>query len=105
VPGTGDLNKEEDAEVWAVSCASVGNCAMGGLYTDANFNFQAFVASETKGTWSRAVGVPGMAGLNKGGLAAVSAISCPATGACTAVGGYTFRHASSDERGFIVSQR
>ncbi len=104
IPGTGVLNKH-GADVGAVSCASAGNCAVGGSYADGHFSFQAFVASETKGTWSKAVEVPGTSALNKDGLANVAAISCPAAGACTAVGGYSVKDGTLDERGFLVSQR
>jgi hypothetical protein len=35
------------AEVSSVSCASAGNCAAGGFYTDRSGQVQAFVASQT----------------------------------------------------------
>src|SRR5262252_4023203 len=65
VPGTGALNKGGTALVTSVSCASAGNCAAGGLYTDRSGHRQAFVASQANGTWHAAVEVPGTAALNK----------------------------------------
>src|SRR5258707_12514327 len=71
VPGTGGLNKGGNAAVNSVSCASAGNCAAAGGYTDGSGHRQAFVASEGNGTWHAAIEVPGTAGLNKGGDAGV----------------------------------
>src|SRR5262245_51761522 len=67
VPGTGALNKGGDAVVNSLSCSSAGNCAAVGHYTDSSGHQQAFVASETNGTWHAASEVPGTATLNKGG--------------------------------------
>jgi hypothetical protein len=47
VPGTGTLNKGGGAGVLSVSCASPGNCAAAGSYTDCSGHTQAFVASHT----------------------------------------------------------
>ena len=46
VPGTAALNSL-GAEVASLSCASAGNCAAGGSYTDRSGHSQAFVASQT----------------------------------------------------------
>src|SRR5215471_11413242 len=46
VPGSGALNAGGDARVESVSCASAGNCAAGGGYTDGSGHGQAFVVSE-----------------------------------------------------------
>ncbi len=51
VPGSAALNAGGDASVDSVSCASVGNCAAGGSYTDGTGQAQAFVVSETNGTF------------------------------------------------------
>src|SRR5260221_12913212 len=84
VPGTGALNKGGDAVVNSLSCGSAGNCTAVGHYTDGSGHQQAFVASETNGTWHAAIEVPGTAALNKGGRAAVSSVSCPSAGDCAA---------------------
>jgi hypothetical protein len=48
-----------------------------------------FVVSEAKGTWGTAKAVPGIAALNKGGVAHVYSVSCGSAGSCTAAGYYT----------------
>jgi hypothetical protein len=54
-----------------VSCALAGSCAAVGYDKDGHGHQQAFVVSETNGTWARAIEVPGSAALNKGGNADV----------------------------------
>ncbi len=102
VPGTGTLNKGGNAAVDSVSCASAGNCAAGGLLTDGSGHIQAFVASETNGTWHAAIEVPGTRGLNKGGNAAVDSVSCASAGNCAAGGGYT--DGSGHHQAFVASE-
>jgi hypothetical protein len=46
VPGTATLNKGGNAGVLSASCASAGNCAAGGFYTDRSGHQQAIVASQ-----------------------------------------------------------
>src|SRR5215469_4709026 len=82
VPGSGMLNAGGDAFVESVSCASAGNCAVGGAYG----RFQVFVASERNGRWGKAIEVPALGALNKGVGAAVYSVSCASAGNC-AVGG------------------
>jgi hypothetical protein len=47
VPGSGALNKGFDGYIYAVACASAGNCSVGGLYQDSAQHIQPFVANET----------------------------------------------------------
>jgi len=101
LPGTGALNKG-DADVLSVSCASAGNCAAGGLYTDASGHSQAFVASERYGAWHAAIEVPGMGALNKGGDALVHSLSCASAGNCAAGGSYDD---GSKQQAFVASER
>src|SRR5258708_4908797 len=86
VPRTAALHKAV-AEVSAVSCASAGNCSIGGSYYDSS-HIQAFVGSEVNGIWRKTVKVPGTAALNKGD-AQVSSVSCRSAGNCSAGGWYT----------------
>jgi hypothetical protein len=102
VPGTGRLNKGGNAMVNSVSCASAGNCAAGGQYTDASGHLQAFVVSETNGTWHAAAELPGTAALNKGGLATVNSVSCASAGNCAAGGQYTDN--SGYHQAFVASE-
>ncbi len=59
MPGLAALNTGGYADVNSVSCASAGNCAAGGYYADSSGHGQAFVVSETNGTWGTAIEVPG----------------------------------------------
>jgi hypothetical protein len=102
VPGLQALNRGRlGASVNSVSCASPGNCAAGGSYSDSGSNGQGFVAVETNGAWGPAIEVPGLGALNKGD-AWVSSVSCAAPGNCAAGGGYTDR--GSNFQGYAVSQ-
>jgi hypothetical protein len=87
VPASGVLNATGFAGVTSLACSSPGNCVAGGYYNDALYRGQSFVASETHGVWEAAEPVPGVTALNSDGDSQVSAVSCPADGACT-VGGY-----------------
>src|SRR5258706_535187 len=102
LPGTATLNKGGNAAVKSVSCASAGNCAAGGLFSDGSGHHQAFVASESKRTWHAAIEVPGTAALNKGGFAAVNSVSCASAGNCLAGGLYIA--AEADRQAFVASE-
>jgi len=60
------------------------------------------VAVERHGRWRKAIEVPGLGALNKGGLASVSSVSCASAGNCAAGGNYG---APGHQQGFVVSQR
>ncbi len=53
------------------------------------------------GLWGRAIAVPGLGALNKGGNAGVSSVSCAAPGSCSA-GGFYKNHGI---QGFVVIER
>jgi len=55
------------------------------------------------GSWGRAVEVPGLGALNKGGVAEVFQVSCGSAGSCAAGGYYRDRHGHG--QGFVVSER
>jgi hypothetical protein len=61
------------------------------------------VAVEVNGRWRRAVQVPGLAALNKGGNAEVSSVSCAPPGNCTASGDY--RDGGGRQQAFVVSEK
>jgi hypothetical protein len=90
-----------DAEIASVSCGSAGNCAVGGDYWDRRGQ-QGFVAVRRHGRWARAIPVPGLEALNKGGLADVNSVSCAPAGSCAAGGDYWDRHHHS--QGFVVTR-
>ena len=99
VPGTAVLNSGSNADVNAVSCVAAGACVAGGFYTDGSGHEQAFVVSEKRGRWGKAVQVPGTAVLNGGGSAKVASVSCVATGKCVAGGIY--KDASTHFQAFV----
>ena len=103
VPGLGALNKGGDADVSSVSCASAGNCAAGGSYTDSDRHQQGFVAVERHGRWGQAIEVPGLGALNKDGYAEVNSVSCGSAGNCAAGGDYADQAGNS--QGFVASER
>ena len=93
VPGTAALNAGNGAQVMSVSCTpdGVGDCTVGGYYTDGFDIRQAFVANDVNGTWDDAIEVPGTAVLNAGGVlaeASVQSVSCSSTGNCAVGGSY-----------------
>ncbi len=108
-PGLGALNKNGNAEVSSVSCASQGYCAAGGYYGNRGSDphdvtsGRGFVVSEQNGRWHRAVEVPGLGALNKGGNAEVSSVSCASQGYCAAVGSY--RDGGGHQQGFVAVER
>lgn len=74
-----------DDQVYSVSCAAPGECLTGGGFPDAVSS--AFLAQETGGKWGSAQPVAGVGSLPGGILGSeVTAVSCPAAGACTATG-------------------
>lgn len=88
VPGSGALNTGGYAQISSVSCAAPGECSAGGEYTDRFSGTQTLVVDQTGGTWGTAQKIRDSGGLNKGGLAMVNSVSCPAPGDCAAVGAY-----------------
>jgi hypothetical protein len=106
VPGLAALNKDGNAEVSSVSCASPGNCAAGGNYQDGSGRHQGFVASERNGRWGQAVEVPGLGALNQGGLlfAGVTSVSCVSPGNCAAGGSY-YSDTVGHQQAFVVSAK
>jgi hypothetical protein len=69
VPGLAALNTGGFAELNSVSCASAGNCAIGGYYSRGTSveTARPFVAAQTGGVLRLAREVPGIAALNTGG--------------------------------------
>ena len=84
-----------DAVTWttSVSCARPGNCAAGGYWLSnpngdehSISNYHAFVATETRGTWS-AQPVPGLAALGST-YSTVQVVSCQPRRGCSTIGDY-----------------
>jgi len=89
LPGIAALNTGGTALPIATSCPAPGSCSVGGYYTDSGGGMQAFVASETNGTWHTATEVRGTAALNVNGGASTDALSCASAGNCSAAGTYS----------------
>jgi len=103
VPGTAALNGGGYATVNSVSCPSAGNCSAGGFYLDASFDTQAFVVSESGGTWGSAEEIPGSAALDQHAPGAVTdSVSCGAPGDCSASGSYT--DSAGAQQAFVADQ-
>jgi hypothetical protein len=102
VHGLRALNAGGQARINALSCGSAGNCSAGGYYTDRSHHTQAFVVTETDGTWGTAEQVPGLAAPNAGASAELDEISCTSAGRCTAAGAYT--DGADHVYGFTVTQ-
>ncbi|HEY3905910.1 MAG TPA: hypothetical protein VGM14_18515 [Streptosporangiaceae bacterium] len=103
VPGLQALNAGGDAEILALACALAGNCAATGTYTERLGQEQAFVASEWHGVWGKAIEIPGLAVLNKGGGIVSLAISCGSPDDC-AVGGM-YQNSPNERQAFVASER
>jgi hypothetical protein len=102
IPGTAALNQGGFAQASSVSCAPAGDCSAGGIYADSSNRTQAFVVSQTNGTWGTAREVPGTATLNQGGVAEINSVSCASAGDCSAGGIYA--ESSGDQQALVVSQ-
>jgi hypothetical protein len=80
-----------------VSCAA-GNCSAGGYYDiDGTVNTQAFVVSETSGTWGSAQDIAGA-----GQQSAIGSVSCSTASRCVAGGGNP--DSSGNLQAFVVSR-
>lgn len=113
-PGTAALNRGASglSGFSSVSCASAGNCAAGGTYTDSGGNIWVFLASQKNGVWGKAEQVPGIAALNLGGYPvdsengpagpSITQVSCSSAGNCAIVG--TYRNAAHFVRPFVISE-
>jgi hypothetical protein len=100
VPGTGTLNAQGYATTTSVSCSAAGDCSAGGYYKDGSGHFDAFVVTESGGTWGNAEQVPGSAGLTA--FAILNSLSCSSPGNCSA-GGY-YSDASGHQQVFVVDE-
>jgi len=89
VPGLAALNTNGYAQLWTVSCAAAGDCSAGGFYwNDSEGGQEAFVVTQTNGTWGDAKEVPGTETLNVNGGGVTADISCSTAAHCAAAGLY-----------------
>jgi hypothetical protein len=81
VPGLAALDPNGSITFLTVSCGAAGSCNAGGYYNTASNSSQAFVVTETGGTWGNAQNVPAAAENSS-----VSSVSCVSASHCTAAG-------------------
>jgi hypothetical protein len=103
VPGTGTLNTGGNAFAGSVSCTAPGDCSVAGNYSASNGG-QAYVATETNGTWGRAKEIPGLARLSGDGTTSVNSVSCPAPGDCGAFG-TEWNGTTNVDEAFVVNEK
>ena len=101
IPALISLNTGANAQGNSVSCASAGNCAVTGYYTDGAGDQQGFVVNQTDGTWGNAIAIPALSVLNTGGNAEGTSVSCASAGNCAVTGYYI---TASAIQGFVVNQ-
>jgi hypothetical protein len=78
---------ETDMQVYALSCTAPGSCVVVGDYTDNKHHNQAFAATESKGSWHRAVELHMPTNAQASPDAFLFTVSCAQAGSCAA-GGY-----------------
>jgi Bacterial Ig-like domain (group 3) len=92
------------AQATEVSCATAGDCALAGPYTDGHGNQQVFVIDKVNGDWILPQPVPGLADLNVGGFAEVTGISCGSPGNCVVTGDYE-PDTHNSTAGFVAEEK
>ena len=96
IPGIAALGGGTDAATArAVSCASAGNCAAGGVYDDSASAEHVFVAVQAGGAWANAQQLAGT-----GTRPTLSSVSCATPGNCALSGSST--DASGHVQGFVA---
>jgi hypothetical protein len=101
IPGTARTFKPSSSP-GGIACFAAGDCVVAGSYLDTAGRTQAFIASQTHGTWGKLSWVSGLARLDRGHHAGLGELSCPSKGNCTAAGSYT--NAAGTSLPFVVSQ-
>jgi hypothetical protein len=98
IPGTARLHAQQIGDA-SVSCASAGNCAARGFYTDGQRHAHMFVLSQRNGRWRAATVVPGTVGNVRAG---VYSMWCDSGGNCVAGGVYDDQ---GRRRAFVADER
>ena len=86
----------------SVSCASAGDCAAVGQYSDGSNANHTLLLDESSGTWATGIeaGLPANAGSSPD--ASLGSVSCASAGNCTAVGNYI--DASNHRQGVLLTE-
>jgi hypothetical protein len=101
IPGTARTFRPSSSS-GGIACFAAGDCVVVGSYRDTAGRIQAFIASQTHGTWGKLSWVSGLTRLDRGHHAGLGELSCPSAGNCTAAGSYT--NAAGTGLPFVVSQ-
>jgi hypothetical protein len=102
LPGLDDRNLGRTAAIESLSCASPGNCAVGGFYADQTRATHAFVATEKDGTWGQVLPLVPDAALGAVRVSQVTQMSCPSPGDCAAAGAAL--DAGAQQHAFIATE-
>jgi hypothetical protein len=105
VPGIAALNSGGRSQVTEISCRKRGYCTAGGYTQRSGTVSTAFVLSEVKGHWGNAQRLPGMSGINHGGVAGLDALSCASPGNCAAGGSYRPSTVSTHSQAWLAVQK
>jgi hypothetical protein len=105
VPGFDDLSPRPTGLYTPsfISCAPAGNCSAGGSYSagvGGGRPQEAFVVTETDGTWGKAGNLTGLPGNSN---SAITSVSCTAAGDCSA-GGYYYANEGGDVQAFVLDE-
>ena len=87
VPGLNEANTGNNASVTSISCASDGDCTLGGRFREGTA-YHAFVASSVDGILGTYTEIPGLRFANSGENSLVNSVSCSSSGNCVATGSY-----------------
>jgi hypothetical protein len=87
------------AQVNSVSCAAPGDCSAGGSYQDSSGHLQAFVVTETNGTWGE---LKKVATAFNAASSDLDTLSCASVGNCSAGGLY--RDGSGNRQAFVADE-
>ena len=101
-----NASKSPGVMMYALGCASDGNCVTGGQFIDASANGVAFVANEIGGTWMKASAVSLPSGaVTTAQSSQVRGASCSSAGNCSVIGTYLETATPrSKTQGFVASQ-
>jgi hypothetical protein len=90
------------AEVEAISCSPGGGCSAGGYFTATGNHLETFVLDKVANSWQQSGSLPGSVALNAGHNASVTALSCPTTTFCGAIG--TYADGSGQNQVFVANR-
>lgn len=86
---------DQVAAVTGIACPRAGLCTAVGVYNNGDQQPKAFIATESHGTWGRAVGVLVPPHVVATTASLLAAVSCSGPGSCVALGGYWVKSAVS----------